>query len=201
MPAMVARSKVADSRRPRSVGVPGTEVSSPWWDDWSVRRRVAGGEVVEPAGRAEAAELGGVVVEPRYGEQLRQLGAVLVAQRLLHAVGPERRHAATDVETGLVDRVAEGLAGVTADDQSPGLRHEGAHRTDVTADDDVDALHRDPASHRRAALDHEQPAVTGGACGLRGVAVDPDGAGHHVLRDAHADAAMDGDGRAVVHAR
>ena len=48
-------------------------------------------------------------------------------------------------------------AAVAAHDEPPGLCHERAHRADVAADDDVDALHRDAAAHRGAALDTSSP--------------------------------------------
>ena len=70
---------------------------------------------------------------------------------------------ALDVNHGLVDRIAEVGAGVAAHDEASGLRHEGAHVPDRPADDDVDALHRDPASRTGVALDHDEPAVAGRA--------------------------------------
>ena len=46
----------------------------------------------------------------------------------------------------------------------------------------------------------QEPAAAGGAGRLAGVAVDMDEAGHHVLGDADAGAAVDEDGRELVHA-
>ena len=69
------------------------------------------------------------------------------------------------------------------------------------ADDDVDALHRDAAPRSGIALDDQQPAVRGGARGLRRVALDPHGAAHHVLGDAGARVAVDGDLGLLVHPR
>ena len=65
---------------------------------------------------------------------------------------------------------------------------------------DVDALHRDAAAGGGVAVDAEQPATAGGAGRLAGVALDMDEARHHVLGDAGAGAAMDDDGRLLVHA-
>src|SRR3954471_15370398 len=106
------RSNVADSRRPGC---------QPGWP-LALRRRalrvsnsvisvlagVVDVEVVEPAGRAVAAEVRRVgVVGPGALEQGAQLGDVLVAQLLLDAVRPERLHRPAHVEVCLVDRVPE----------------------------------------------------------------------------------------------
>src|SRR5690242_7969125 len=123
MPAMAARSKVADSRRPRAAGL--VISSFP-----SVTGAVLAGEVVEGAAGAVAAELRRVVGQARVGQQLGELGAVLVAHRLLDAVRAEAPDAAADVEARLVDRVAEAVARVAADDHPAGLGHERAHRPD-----------------------------------------------------------------------
>src|SRR4051794_10123930 len=101
MSAMVARSKVADSR---SMVVP------------SVRRRVVDVEVVELAGRAVAAEAGRVGGHAGGREQLGQFGQVLGAHLLLDAVGAEGLHRPLHVDPRLVEGVAERVAGVAADD-------------------------------------------------------------------------------------
>src|SRR5579871_5604087 len=143
------RSNVADSR---------SEGRGPGIQPISVCPRVVAVEVVEAARRAvapeavEAADAGAI-------EQLAQLGLVLGAQLLLDAVGAEPRDLAADVDARLVQRVAEAIAGVAAHHQPALLRHERAHVTDRPADDDVDALHRDPAAARRVAPDHEQAAA------------------------------------------
>ena len=49
----------------------------------------------------------------------------------------------------------ERLAGVAADDEAAGLRHEPAQVSDGSAHDDVDALHRDPACVRRRVALHD----------------------------------------------
>src|SRR5512132_204371 len=109
--------------------------------------RVIDLEVVELARRSVAAEVGGIgVLDPGPLEQRRDLGAVLLAQLLLDAVGAEAGDRTAHVDPGLVDRVAEGVAGVAAHEQAPLLRHERAHVPDGSAHDDVDALHRDPAA-------------------------------------------------------
>ena len=117
------------------------------------------------------------------------------------AVGAQRSDVAADVDAGLVDRVAECLAGVAADHQPAGLRHERAHVADVAAHHDVDALHRNTAPRSGIALDHQQAAVGGGARRLRRVALDPDRAAHHVLGHAGACVAVDDDLGLLVHAR
>ena len=99
---------------------------------------------------------------------------MLVAQLLLDAVRAEARDRAAHVEPRLVDRVAERLARVAADDEAARLRHERAHVPDRAADDDVDALHRDPAARRGVAVDDEQPAAAGRSGRLAHVAVDDD---------------------------
>src|SRR5262249_55259354 len=51
------------------------------------------------------------------------------------------------------------------------------------------------------ALDHQQSPVRGRTGGLRGAALDPDGAAHHVLGDTGAGIAVDGDLSLLVHPR
>src|SRR6185436_5740127 len=82
----------------------------------SVLARVVDVEVVELARRAIAAELAGrhaVRLGPL--QQRRQLVHVLVAHLLLDAVRAEVGDPATHVDMRLVDRVAERLARVAAD--------------------------------------------------------------------------------------
>src|ERR1043165_6176004 len=137
--------------------------------------RVVDLEGVELPRRAVAPE--GRDVEPghpRPVEQLAQLLPVVVREVLLHAVGAEAGDGAAHVDVRLVDRVAERLAGVAADDEPPRLRHESAHVADRALDGDVDALHRDAAARRGVAADVEQAAVRRGAGRLARVAVDDD---------------------------
>src|SRR3954464_1627972 len=118
---MTPRSKRYDSRRPgcrlgeggtpRAGGGAGQTALRPP----SVRACVVDLEVVEPAGRAEAAEVRRVDArDPCAVEESAQLGEVVVADVLLDAVGAEARHLAADVDARLVDRVTECVAGVTA---------------------------------------------------------------------------------------
>src|SRR5215210_8992005 len=101
--AITPRSKVADSR-------------------------IVDRERVQRPGGPVAAELGGIgVADAGALEQRAQLGRVLRVQLLLDAVGAERRDAPAHVQARLVDRVAERLAGVAADDERARLGHEGAH--------------------------------------------------------------------------
>ena len=55
---------------------------------------------------------------------------MLVAQLLLDAVGAEARDRAAHVDARLVDRVAERVARVAADDEAAALGHERAHVAD-----------------------------------------------------------------------
>ena len=125
----------------------------------------------------------GSASKPAASSSSRSSVEMLRAHLLLDAVGAEGRDGAAHVDAGLVERVAEGLAGVAEDDETSGLSHERAHVADVAADDDVDALHRDAAARGGVALDHQQAAVGGGARGLRRVALDAHRSRHHVLRD------------------
>ena len=71
---------------------------------------------------------------------------------------------------------------------------------DRAFDDDVEPANGDAAAGGRVAVDHEQAAAAGCARGLRRIAFDVDEARHHVLGDADAGAAVDDDGRLLVHA-
>src|SRR6476661_5427328 len=134
MSAMVARSKVADSRSPSS--------SVCWGRSWVgrtvswgsevmvmgmslVRRRVVDAEVVKVPGRSVAFEVRRVVGTARRGEEAAEFLEVLGFHRLFDAVRAQGGHASLDVDPGLVDRVAEGFAGVAADHEPAGLGHEG----------------------------------------------------------------------------
>ena len=98
-------------------------------------------EVVQPPRRSVAAKVAGIhVVEPGTLEEPSQLLRVLRAHLLLDAVGAEALHRAAHVDACLIERVAERVAGVSADDEPPLLRHERAHVPDRAADDDVDPL-------------------------------------------------------------
>src|SRR3954469_579989 len=216
MPSRAARwiswiaflSNVADSRRPgcqpawwyrRFVIVSNSVMGAPPWR--SVPAGVVDVKVVEAPRRAVAAEVRRLdVVDPGALEQRAQLGDVLVAQLLLDAVGAERLDRAAHVEVRLVDRVAERVAGVAADDEAALLGHERAHVADRAAHDDVDALHRDAAARRRVAVDDEQAAAPGGGRRLARVALDDDGSRHDVLGAADAGVAVHADRRLLVHA-
>src|SRR3954449_3140150 len=217
MPSRAARwiswiaflSNVADSRRPgcqpawwyrRFVIVSNSVMRGPPWR--SVLAGVVDVEVVEAPRRAVAAEVRRLdVVDPGALEQRAQLGEVVVAQLLLDAVGAEGLDAPAHVEVRLVDRVAERVAGVAADDEAAPLGHERAHVADRAADDDVDALHRDAAARRGVAVDDHEAAAAGGGSRLARVALDDHGPGHDVLGDPDARVAVHADRRLLVHAR
>src|SRR4051794_8208417 len=216
MPSRAARwiswiaflSNVADSRRPgcqpawwyrRFVIVSNSVMRGPPWR--SVLAGVVDVEVVEAPRRAVAAEVRRLdVVDPGALEQRAQLGGGVGAPLLLDAVGAGRLDAPAHVEVRLVDRVAERVAGVAADDEAAPLGHERAHVADRAADDDVDALHRDAAARRGVAVDDHEPAAPGGGRRLARVALDDDRAGHDVLGDADTRVAVHADRRLLVHA-
>src|SRR5437870_6079279 len=137
--AMTVRSKRYDSRRPH-----GRFASADIRP--SVRGCVVDLEVVELPSRAVAAEVRGIRVDLGRGQEPGELRRVLLSELLLDAVRPEAGDGAAHVEPRLVDRVAERIPRIPADDEGPGLRHEGAHVPDGATDDDVDPLHRDPAA-------------------------------------------------------
>src|SRR5215218_8089453 len=140
---IVLRSNVADSRRPGCQ--PGwplrprllPRVSNSVIGSPLVLAGVVDVEVVEPARRAVAAEVGRVgVVDAGALEQRAQLGDVVLGELLLDAVGTEALDRAAHVEVRLVDRVAERVARVAADDEAALLGHERAHVPHRPADDD-----------------------------------------------------------------
>ena len=77
-------------------------------------------EVVQPAGRAVPAERRRVdVVDPGLREQLADAAMWRSSHLLLDAVRAKPRDRAAHVQPCLVQRVAERLAGVAADNQRP----------------------------------------------------------------------------------
>src|SRR5947207_15788511 len=91
----------------------------------SVRACVVELEVVEPAGRAVAAEVRRVdAVDPRAVDEAAELGEVLPAAVLLAAVGAEARDLAANLDSRLVDRVAKGVAGGATHEAPAGIGHE-----------------------------------------------------------------------------
>jgi hypothetical protein len=124
---------------------------------------------------------------------------VLLAQLLLDAIRAQLGDLSTDVDARLVDRVAQGLARVAANDQAAGLGHEPAQVTDRPANHDVDALHGDTAARRRVAVNDEQASAPGRAGGLACVSLHHDGAGGQVLGEAGTCVSMHPHGRQLVH--
>src|SRR6266545_7959341 len=167
----------------------------------SVGRCVVDLEVVELARRTVAPELPRIdVVYTGPRKQVGQLGAVLVAKLLLDAVRAKAGDLAAHVEAGLVDRVAQCLTRIAADDEAAGLRHEGAQVTDGAPDDDVDSFHRDPAARRRVAVHDQQPAVAACAGRLARAPVDDNGSGHQVLGHSGTRVPVNAHRRELVHA-
>src|SRR6516165_2138364 len=73
---------------------------------------------------------------------------------LLHAVGAEAGDLAGDKDVDLVDRIAEVMPGVAANDEGTCLAHEGAHMAHRATDHDGDALHRNAAARAGVDFDH-----------------------------------------------
>src|SRR5271170_6074864 len=156
--AIALRSNVADSRRPGcqppATGSPASPLPPPPYI--SIAPEVLDMEVVELTSRPIAAELGCLdVVQLGALEQLREVLEVLCTHLLLDAVGAELGDRSANVQTRLIQRVAQRLAGVAAYDQRALLRHEGAHVADRPAHDDLGSLQRDPAARRGVAVDDE----------------------------------------------
>src|SRR5882757_3628088 len=150
MAAIVARSKVADSRKPSRARASALR----WMSVISVGTRVVDVKVVQRTDRAISGISTGVVIVVSGRFELRgKFLVVFVVHLLGHTVGPEGGDAAAHVNPGLVDRVAECFAGVAADHEYPSLSHERAHVSDVAAYDDIDTFHRDAAPRSGITLD------------------------------------------------
>ncbi|MNN36777.1 hypothetical protein D3C81_1506850 [compost metagenome] len=109
------------------------------------------------------------------------------------AIRAQRLNAAFHEDLGFVQRVAEGIASVTADHQTTSLPHEAAHVSNTTADHNVDALHRNAAACTGVTFNHQQTAMGSGASGLRSAAFHSNVAGHHVLCTADTNVTVHGD--------
>ena len=120
MPSRAARwisAMVCSDRRERTREGPRGGDPSPLP---SVRAGVVDLEVCRAGVPSRSAEVGWRVgVETRLLRVVGNLHHVLVSHLLLDAVGPEPGHRAPHVKARLVDRVAEGVSGVLADDQAP----------------------------------------------------------------------------------
>jgi hypothetical protein len=120
----------------------------------------------------------GAAVEPLVDDVLllancyRLRGAIELAVGTSTTTMPlliEAARRTADVDPRLVDRVAEGLAGVTANDQATGLGHESAQVAHGAANHDVDPLHGDPAARSRVAVDdHGAPCTEAGGAFCNG---------------------------------
>src|SRR5262245_3776231 len=114
-------------------------------------------EVIEAPCRAVTPETSRIPSNPGTIEETGDAFDIILGHRLLDAIGAEARDSAGDVDPSLVERVAEVMAGVAADDQRTGLAHECAHMPDRTANDNGDALHRDAAARTGVALNNDEP--------------------------------------------
>src|SRR5258708_12791389 len=103
-------------------------------------------EVVELARRAIAAKAVRVGLDLSPLQQGGDTGAILRIDILLDAVGAEARHPAGDEDLGLVERIAEVMIGIAADDERAALTHEQPHITPP------------PAPHTLHSLPHSPPA-------------------------------------------
>ena len=97
------------------------------------------------------------------------------------------------VDHRLVERVAQAVAGVAADQDGAGLGHEAGHGAGVAGDGHRGALERDPGAQRGVAFDDDPPAAGAGPGALRGAATHADGPAHQVLAHRPADEAVDRD--------
>ena len=132
----------------------------------------------------------GACAKPAALEQLAHGGEIGSRHRLHVRIGAERADLAAHVDHRLVQRIAEPLARVAADDHAARLRHERREAADVAADDDVRALQRDAAAQPGIAANDQQPAVRRGAGAAAREAAHLDRARHHVLGDARAGVAV-----------
>src|SRR6266436_5702362 len=124
-------------------------------------------EVIEAPRRAVTPETSRIASNASTIEEGRNALDIARSHLLFDAVGAEAGDSAGDKDLGLVERVAEVMAGVATDDQGTGLAHKRAHMPDRTANDNGDALHRDAAARAGIALNDDEPAATGGRSGLR----------------------------------
>src|SRR5262245_35312371 len=132
-----------------------------WWLSlMSVPLALERVEVVQLPGRGDPGDVARVdVVEAGRLQEALDLQDVLGGQVLHAGVGAERADPPRHVDHRLVERVAERLAGVAADQDGPCLGHEPAHVPDVAGDDHRAALERDPGARAGVARDRHQTAV------------------------------------------
>src|ERR1051326_5000250 len=117
-------------------------------------------EAVQRARRADPGDvLGPDVPEARRGRELADPGHVRGGQLLDLGIRAQRADLAGHVDDRLVERVAERVAGVAADEHGPGLGHEPAHVPDVAGHRYRAALERYPGPGGRVALDDDQTAA------------------------------------------
>src|SRR5437773_8689383 len=157
-------------------------------------------EIIELAGRAEAAEVLRIGLDLGLLQEAGELGEMMVGHLLFDAVGTETVDLASDIELRLIDGIAQGFARISAHNEMAALRHEGRHMADRAADHDIDALHRDAAARGGIALDDQEPAIAGRTRRLASIAVDAHDARHHVFGDTWTRMAMDEDFGMLVHA-
>ena len=70
---------------------------------------------------------------------------------------------------------------------------------DIAMHDDINALHRNPATRRCIAFDHEEAAATRCTGILACVAINDNRAGHHIFRNTRTGRALDANCRQFVH--
>ena len=109
------------------------------------------------------------------------------------ASAPSEAMVPLHVDDRLVERVAQGVAGVAPDEDGARLGHEAGHGPGVAGDGHGAALEGDPGPQGGVALDDDAPAPGAGPGALRRAAPDADGAAHEVLADRPPDEAVDDD--------
>ncbi len=121
-------------------------------------------EIIELAGGTVAAEILRALLPLGALQKLGHVFQMLGTHFLLNAVSTEAVRFAFHVEPRFIDRVTQRFASITTDYEVAALCHESRHVTDRAADDNIDALHGNPAARGRIAINHQQTAITGGAC-------------------------------------
>src|SRR5882757_1814205 len=101
-------------------------------------------KVVEFASRSITPELGGIDVRDSCPpQQVRDDLMMFSAHFLFDAIGSKALDPAAHEQAGLVNRVAQRIAGIAEHDQIAGLPHERRHMPDIALHDYIDTLHRD----------------------------------------------------------
>src|SRR5262245_20674355 len=104
-----------------------------------------------------------------------------------------------DVKNRFIEGISQAGAGIATDHQMSSLRHESRHVPDILSHNNVHAFHRNSTARRRAALDHQQTAVSRCAGAFRSEALDPHSSRHHVFAHAPSNVSLHRDVSLLVH--